>query len=380
MVINILPLFLKNVLGVKTAVIGLIEGVAESTSSLLRLFSGWFSDRLGKRKLLAVLGYGISACFKPLFYFANSWGVVAAARWGDRIGKGVRTAPRDALVADSTPLAQRGYAFGFHRAADTAGAFLGLAIAMAIVWSLQRGSGTLLPGTFRLIVLASLLPAFIGVVILGLGVRETVVAGGVARPRFGFKALGKNFRYFIIMVGIFELGNSSDAFIILRAQERGVPVVGILAMLLAFNFVYTAISLPAGRLSDRIGRRRLIMAGWALYALAYLGLALARSTLHIVILYIIYGAYYGLSYGTGKALVADLVPAASRGMAYGTYNAVLGLTDLPASFLAGILWGGSGAWKGFGPAAPFYFGAAMALLALLLFAFWKPGPAAVSQA
>ncbi len=380
MVINILPLFLKNVLGVKTAVIGLIEGVAESFSSLLRLFSGWFSDRIGKRKLLAVLGYGISACFKPLFYFAASWGVVAAARWGDRIGKGVRTAPRDALVADSTPLAQRGYAFGFHRAADTAGAFFGLAIAMAIVWSLQRGSGVLLAGTFRLIVLVSLLPAFIGVVILGFGVRETVAAGAVARPRFGFKALGKNFRYFIVMVGIFELGNSSDAFIILRAQERGVPVVGILAMLLAFNFVYTAISLPAGRLSDRIGRRRLIMAGWALYALAYLGMALARSTLHIVILYIIYGAYYGLSYGTGKALVADLVPAASRGMAYGTYNAVLGLTDLPASFLAGILWGGTGAWQGFGPAAPFYFGAAMALLALLLFAFWKPEPAAVSQA
>ena len=139
MVINTLPLFLKNVLGVKTSIIGLIEGVAESTSSLLRLFSGWFSDRLRKRKLLAVLGYGISALFKPLFYFAHSWGVVAAARWGDRIGKGVRTAPRDALVADSTPLAQRGYAFGFHRAADTAGAFCGLVIALAIVWFLQKG-------------------------------------------------------------------------------------------------------------------------------------------------------------------------------------------------------------------------------------------------
>ena len=380
MVINLLPLFLKNVLGVKTAVIGLIEGVAESTSSFVKLFSGWLSDRLKKRKLLAVLGYGISALSKPLFYFANAWGVVAAARWGDRIGKGVRTAPRDALVADSTRLAQRGYAFGFHRAADTAGAFCGLAIAMAIVWTLQQGSGELLARTFRLIVLASLLPAFVGVVILALGVRETAAAGSAAPPRFGFKSLGKNFRYFIVMVGIFELGNSSDAFIILRAQERGVSVVGILAMLLAFNFIYSVISLPAGRLSDRIGRRRLIMAGWALYALAYLGMALARSTVHIVILYIVYGAYYGLSYGTGKALVADLVPAESRGMAYGTYNAVLGLTDLPASFLAGILWGGTGAWQGFGPAAPFYFGAAMALLALLLFAFWKPSPPAGTTA
>jgi MFS family permease len=372
MVINTLPLFLKNVLGVKTSVIGLIEGVAESTSSMLRLFSGWFSDRLRKRKLLAVLGYGISAIFKPLFYFAHSWIVVAAARWGDRIGKGVRTAPRDALVADSTDRSQRGYAFGFHRAADTAGAFCGLVIALAIVWFIQKGSGELLAGTFRIIVLASLLPAFIAVLVLALGVRETAVTGTAARPKFGFKSMGKDFRYFVVIVGIFELGNSSDAFIILRAQERGLSIVGIFAMLIAFNFVYTVISLVAGKHSDRVGRRRVVMAGWAIYGLAYLGMASARSALHIVVLYVIYGAYYGLSYGTAKALVADLVEPASRGMAYGTYNAVLGLTDLPASFLAGILWSGIGTWKGFGPAAPFYFGAAMAFLALLLFFLWKP--------
>jgi MFS family permease len=372
MVINILPLFLKNVLGVKTAIIGLIEGVAESTSSMLRLFSGWFSDRLRKRKRLAVLGYGISALFKPLFYFARSWGLVAVARWGDRVGKGVRTAPRDALVADSTPAAQRGYAFGFHRAADTAGAFCGLVIALAIVWFFQKGSGELLAGTFRILVLASLLPAFLAVIVLALYVRETPVAGALGRPKFGFKSLGKDFRYFIVIVGIFELGNSSDAFIILRAQERGLSIVGILAMLIAFNFVYSVLSLLAGKHSDRIGRRSVVMAGWALYASTYLGLAVARTAAHIVVLYILYGAYYGLSYGTAKALVADLVPVESRGMAYGTYNAVLGLTDLPASFLAGILWSGFGGWAGFGPAAPFYFGAAMASLALLLFALWKP--------
>ena len=379
MVINTLPLFLKNVLGVKTSVIGLIEGVAESTSSFVKLFSGWLSDRLKKRKLLAVLGYGISALSKPLFYFAHSWGVVAAARWGDRIGKGVRTAPRDALVADSTPSSQRGYAFGFHRAADTAGAFCGLVIGLAIVWFFQKGSGELLAGTFRIIVLVSLLPAFIAVIVLALGVKETEVVGAAVRPKFGCKSLGKNFRYFIVIVGIFELGNSSDAFIILRAQERGLSIAGILVMLIAFNFVYTVISLPAGKHSDRVGRRRVVMVGWALYVVTYLGLAFARSAEHIVVLYIIYGAYYGLSYGTAKAMVADLVPAASRGMAYGTFNAVLGLTDLPASFLAGILWSGMGKWAGFGPRAPFYFGAAMAFIALLLFAFWKPaapsGPA-----
>jgi MFS family permease len=377
MVINTLPLFMKNVLGVKTSVIGLIEGVAESASSLLKLFSGWLSDKLRKRKALAVLGYGISALSKPLFYFARSWGVVAAARWGDRVGKGIRTAPRDALVADSTSVAQRGHAFGFHRAADTAGAFCGLLIALAITWFLQKGSGELLGGTFRIIVLASLLPAFIAVIVLALGVRETAVSGAARLPKFAFKSLGRDFRYFVVMVGIFELGNSSDAFIILRAQERGLAVTGILAMLLAFNFVYSAVSLPAGKLSDRVGRRRVLMAGWAIYALTYLGLAMARSTVHIIVLFVVYGAYYGLSYGTGKALVADLVPAESRGMAYGTYNAVLGLTDLPASFLAGILWGGAGKWGGFGPAAPFYFGALMALLALLLIARWRP---AVSRA
>jgi MFS family permease len=374
MIINTLPLFLKNVLGVKTSIIGLIEGVAESAASFLKLYSGWISDKLKKRKMLAVLGYGISALSKPLFYFAHTWGMVAVARWGDRIGKGVRTAPRDALVADSTAPSQRGLAFGFHRAADTAGAFVGLLAAFAIVWFLQSGSNDLKAHTFRILVLVSLLPAALAVIILAAGAKDIPAVGVAAPPRFGFKPLGKNFIVFVIILGVFELGNSSDAFIILRAQERGLSIAGILAMLIAFNFVYTVIALPAGKLSDRIGRRRIIMAGWALYVLAYLGLAVARSAAHIVILYVMYGAYYGLSYGTAKAMVADLVAPQSRGMAYGTYNAVLGLTDLPASLIAGILWSGIGTWKGFGPSAPFYFGAAMAFLALLLFAIWKPSP------
>jgi MFS family permease len=374
MVINTLPLFLKNVLGVKTSIIGLIEGVAESTASLLKLYSGWISDKIKKRKILAVLGYAISTLSKPLFYFAHTWGVVAVARWGDRVGKGVRTAPRDALVADSTAPSQRGFAFGFHRAADTAGAFVGLLMAFVIVWFLQSGSNDLKAHTFQVLVLVSLLPAALAVIILAAGAKDIPATGSALPPRFGFKSLGRNFIVFLVIVGVFELGNSSDAFIILRAQERGLSIAGIFAMLIAFNFIYTVISLPAGKLSDRIGRRRIIMAGWALYVLTYLGLAIARSAVHIVILYILYGAYYGLSYGTAKAMVADWVPPQSRGMAYGTYNAVLGLTDLPASLIAGILWSGVGTWKGFGPSAPFYFGAAMAFMALILFAIWKPSP------
>jgi MFS family permease len=302
---------------------------------------------------------------------------VAAARWGDRVGKGVRTAPRDALVADSTTQSQRGFAFGFHRAADTAGAFLGLIIAFAIVLFLQSNSNDLKAHTFRVLVLVSLLPAALAVIILAVGAKDIPAAGVAAPPRFGFKSLGKNFIFFLMIVGVFELGNSSDAFIILRAQERGLSIAGIFAMLIAFNFVYTVIALPAGKLSDRVGRRRVIIAGWALYVLTYLGLAVARSAVHIVVLYVMYGAYYGLSYGTAKAMVADFVPSAVRGMAFGTYNAVLGLTDLPASLIAGILWSGAGTWKGFGPSAPFFFGAAMAFLALLLFFFWKPVPIAI---
>jgi len=316
---------------------------------------------------------------KPFFYFAHTWGMVAAARWSDRVGKGVRTAPRDALVADSTGPSQRGFAFGFHRAADTAGAFVGLLIAFVIVRFLQSNSSHMQAHTFRILVLASLLPAALAVIILAVGAKDIPAAAAAVTPRFGFKSLGKNFVVFVAIVGIFELGNSSDAFIILRAQERGLSIAGIFAMLIAFNFVYTVIALPAGKLSDRVGRRRVIMAGWLLYVLTYLGLAVARSAVHIIILYVLYGAYYGLSYGTAKAMVADLVPPESRGMAFGTYNGVLGLTDLPASLIAGIMWSGVGSWKGFGPSAPFFFGAAMASLALLLFAFWKPSAVATAS-
>lgn len=372
MVINILPLFLANVLGVRTNIIGLIEGVAESTASILKLFSGWLSDKLGGRKWLAVAGYGISALAKPFFYFANTWGIVAGVRWADRVGKGVRTAPRDALVADSVTKETRGLAFGFHRAADTAGAMLGLLIALLVVWLGQSANVELGASTFRTVVLVSLVPAFLAVLALAIGTKEVPVSGQRAMPKFAFRALGRPFMIFMIIVGIFDLGNSSDAFLVLRAQERGISVIGILAMLATFNLVYTLISTPAGSLSDRIGRRRLIIGGWLVYAVIYLGFALAQTGWQIWVLYVIYGLYYGMAYGTSKAMIADLVPEALRGTAYGTYNAILGVLDLPASLIAGLLWEGVGAWRGYGAPAPFFFGGALALLAALLMAFWKP--------
>jgi MFS family permease len=368
MVINILPLFLANVLGIKTNLIGVIEGVAEATASILKLFSGWLSDKLRARKGLAVLGYGLSALAKPFFYVAASWEAIAGVRWIDRVGKGLRTAPRDALVADSIAPDQRGFAFGFHRAADTLGAMFGILIALLIVWLAQSNSVLLGESTFRTIVLVSIIPAVLSVVALMLIAKEVPITSQRAAPKFAFRALGKPFMIFLVVVGVFTLGNSSDAFLVLRAQERGLDVLGVLGMLATFNLVYSLVSTPAGRLSDRIGRRKVIVAGWLIYAAIYLGFAIAQAAWQIWALYAIYGAFYGLAYSTANALIADLVPSELRGTAYGTYNAVIGLLAFPASVIAGVLWQGVGAWSGFGPSAPFLFGGVMALIAAGLMA------------
>jgi MFS family permease len=376
MVINILPLFLSNVLGVKTHIIGVIEGIAEATASLLKVFSGWLSDKLRQRKWLAVAGYGMSTLAKPFFYVANAWPTVAAVRWADRVGKGIRTAPRDALVADSVPEEQRGFAFGFHRAADTGGAMLGILIALYVVWRSQTTSMGLTAATFRTVVLVSLVPAVLSVLSLALGARDVPVIKQRAAPKFALRSLGRPFGVFMLIVGLFDLGNSSDAFLILRAQERGLNVLGVLGMLATFNLIYALVSTPAGSLSDRIGRRKLLIGGWLVYALIYFGFAVATTGWQVWALYAMYGVYYGLAYGTAKAMVADLVPEALRGTAYGTYNAVLGLLDFPASVIAGLLWDGlpSLGWTGFGAPAPFFFGAMMALLAAIAMWLWKPQP------
>jgi len=366
MTLNILPLFLANVLGVQTSVIGLIEGIAEATASILKLFSGWLSDKLGGRKWLAVIGYALSALSKPFFFIANTWGLVASVRWADRVGKGIRTAPRDALVADSTPKAMRGLAFGFNRAMDKAGANLGLLIAALVVWLAQKNTLDLTRSTFQSLVLISLIPAVLAVLTLALGTKEVKIEGVREAPKFSLRSLGKPFSIFLIIVSIFTLGNSSDGFLVLRAQNLGISVVGILIMLAAYNLVVALIATPAGSWSDRIGRRRLIIGGWLVYAAIYFGFALAQSAWHVWVLYIVYGVYYGLAFGTANAMVADLVPENVRGTAYGTYHAVIGLLAFPSSLIAGILWQGVGKWGGFGPSAPFIFGGSLALIAALI--------------
>ncbi|HEX8991762.1 MAG TPA: MFS transporter [Anaerolineales bacterium] len=370
MIFNLIPLFLANVLGVGTAVIGLIDGIAETTASLTKVYAGALSDQLGQRKWLAVIGYGLSAVSKPFLYFANAWGWVLGVRFSDRVGKGVRTAPRDALVADSINENQRGLAFGIHRAGDTAGAFVGLGLAAFIVWLTERGAASLTRHTFQIAVLVSIVPAVLAVIVLALGAKDVVgtkrSSGGLHLTLAGFDS---RFKLFLFVVVLFTLGNSSDSFVVLLGQNRGLDVLDIMLMVMTFNLVYASLASPFGSLSDRVGRRTLIIGGWIAYGLVYLGFALSRAGWHVWILYALYGIYYAATDGVARALVADIVPPERRGGAYGLYNAAIGITALPASVIAGLLWQGAGPWHGFGPSAPFLFGAALALLAGIL--FWR---------
>ena len=373
MTLTILPLFLANVLLVPTAIIGIIEGVAETTASVTKVFSGWLSDRTGQRKWLTVLGYGLSAVSKPFLFFAAAWPLVFGARFADRLGKGIRTAPRDALIADSAAPDKAGLNFGFHRAADTAGAVIGLTLAAIVVYLSEGGSLLLDRPTYQILVLVGIIPGLLAVLILATLVTEQKRSAKEAKPpSLSLKGFDVRFKMFVVIVILFTLGNSSDAFLILRAQNLGMSVLTIFVLLVTFNLVYTVAATPAGALSDILGRRRLVVAGWSAYGLVYLGFAVAEQSWHVWLLYLLYGLYYASVEGASRALVADTVAPEQRGTAYGVYNAAVGVAALPASIIAGILWQGIGAFNGFGPSAPFYFGAAMAFLAVLLLVMWLP--------
>jgi len=376
MIINLIPLFLTSVLQAGTAVVGLIEGLAETTASLMKVFSGALSDKLGKRKGLAVLGYGLSALSKPFLYFAQfiGWGGILGVRIADRLGKGIRTSPRDAMLAGSVDQNNRGLGFGVQRAGDTAGAFIGLAIAALIIWLTQTNPEVLSADTFQVAVLVSIIPAGLAVLVLGLVGQEVAPKRKQSGALLSFKGLDKRFILYLVASIIFSLGNSSDAFIILLAKERGLSILQVMFMLMTFNAVYAVLSGPAGSLSDRIGRRKLILFGWLAYGLIYLGFGFSRSGVGVWVLFGLYGVYYALTAGAGKAIIADLVPDEKRGTAYGLYHAALGIAAFPASAIAGLLWQGIGGWKGFGPSAPFFFGAGLALVAGLLFAAWLREP------
>jgi len=362
MIFTLVPLFLCNVLGAATTVVGLVGGLSESTDAIFRILSGRISDKVRKRKFLAVLGYSISTIAKPFMYLAGSWGGVLAIRFSDRVGKGIRGSPRDAMIADSVSTGERGKAFGFHRAMDTFGAVLGLAIAAGIIYIVQRGGLELSLRTYQWLVLVGTVPAVLAVLVLLFFVREKKreipPAGGAAgsKATVGFDT---RFKLFLVVMAVFTLGNSSDFFVVLRAQNLGSPVLHITVMLVLLNLTYTAFSVPAGMLSDRLGRRRVIALGWLVYVLVYLGFAVATSTWQIWLLFAGYGIYYGITEGVARAFVADLVPEERWGTAYGLYQGVVGLTLLPASLLAGWLW------EVVSPATPFYLGAGLAFIAMV---------------
>ena len=362
MIFTLVPLFLSNVLGAATTIVGLVGGLSESTDAIFRIFSGWLSDRVRKRKPLALLGYSISIIAKPFMYLASTWGAVLAIKFGDRVGKGIRTSPRDVLVADSVDAGERGKGFGLHRAMDTTGAVLGLALAAIIIYLVQGGGLGLSPKTYQWLVLVGIVPAVLAIPVLLFFVHERKESSPGAHqklPRIRFAGFAPRFKLFLVVMAVFTLGNSSDFFVILRAQNLGSSVVYVVLMLVLFNITYAVTALPAGMLSDRLGRRRVIALGWFVYALVYLGFAVASELWQVWLLFACYGVYYGMVEGVARAFVADLVPEDKRGTAYGLYYGVVGITLLPASLIAGWLW------QAYSPAAPFFFGAGLAFLAMV---------------
>ncbi|MGQ9571654.1 MAG: MFS transporter [Dehalococcoidia bacterium] len=353
MIYPLVPIFLTETLGAPRTVVGAIEGLAESTVSVFRVVSGWLSDKVGKRKPFVLAGYSLSAVGKLFLAVAFHWPTVLVARVVDRFGKGVRSSPRDALVAQWTPPSVRGRAFGFHRAADTAGAVLGPLAALALM--------ALIGDNYRLIFALALAPALLAVVLLR-GVREAPSAPAEQRsaPRPQFRQFGRSYYVFLAINLVFALGNSSDVFIILRARDLGLGVSEAVLAYVLYNLVYALLAMPAGIASDRLGRRGVVASGFAIFAAVYFGFAVIDAAAYVWLLFAVYGVYIALTEGVGRALVTDFVGPQWRGTALGLYQGAMALMLLLSSVLAGVLW------DQVSPAAPFFLGGSTAALAFLL--------------
>jgi MFS family permease len=387
MIYPLLPIFLTNILNAGPAFIGIIEGVAESTASIVKLFSGWFSDRVKKRRVLILTGYSLSTVSRPLVAIASSWMHVLFIRFSDRVGKGIRTAPRDALIADSSHPSVWGKAFGFHRAMDHAGAVMGPLIATLLLYAVTRD--------YRTIFWVAAIPGIISVILIVFFVSEVApftdrsselsnksIHSTVKRPAIHnapsplssrednnpvmnkIKAargiLDSRLNQFIIIIVIFTLGNSSDAFLILRAHKLGVTSIQIPLLWLLLHIVKMMSSMPGGALSDKIDRRYVIISGWLVYSAIYFAFAFATEAYQVWILFALYGIYFGLTEGTERALVSDMVLPEERGTAFGLYHFAVGMSLLPASILMGLFW------QGFGAKFAFSFGALLSIIASLL--------------
>jgi len=353
MIYPLVPIFLSSVLGVNRTLIGLIEGVAESTASILKVFSGWLSDRIRRRKIIIIAGYGISTLSRPILALSTLWEHVLIFRFIDRFGKGIRVSPRDAIIAESTPSKDLGRSFGFHRGMDTLGAVIGPATAFFILLIFEDN--------FRIVFWLSFIPATISVLVIYLFIKETTGDRTAPVPKFSLKAFDWRYKAFITTITLFSIGNSSDAFLILRATNIGIEKVQIPVLYLFFNLVYSIVSMPAGILSDRIGRRRIILSGFILFGVIYWGFAKASEEWHIWGLFLLYGLFMGLTEGVHRAYLSTIIPAHLKATAYGIYNTSVGIALLPASIIGGYLW------DRFGAPVTFYYGAMTAFLSALIF-------------
>jgi len=350
MVYPLIPFFLTVKLSAGPAILGLIEGFAESLASMLKVFSGYVSDKIRKRKPLAILGYSSSLIGKFILYLSTNWVGVFLGRLGDRFGKGVRTAPRDALIADSTASDKRGRAYGLHRAMDTLGAAIGVLIAYYFI----RNN----IANYSRIFLLSIVPAILGVAVLFL-VKEQVqtIWKQKDKIKLQWKLVPSRLRFFLIIIFIFALGNSSNQFLLLRAKGLGFSIASVLLLYLFYNLTYGILSFPIGRLSDKIGRKKILVTGYLIYGLVYFGFAIVGKASWLWFLFGTYGFYSAFTEGIEKAYVSDIAPAELRGTLIGLHASLVGIGLFPASLIAG------GLWQIFGASAPFYFGGGLGILA-----------------
>ncbi|MCL1595471.1 MAG: MFS transporter [Actinomycetia bacterium] len=355
MIYPLIPVFLTTSLGAGALALGVIEGIAESTAAVLKVVSGWWTDKVNRRKPFIFAGYGIAGAVRPLIAFATTWPFVVGIRFVDRVGKGIRTAPRDALIADVTPEESRGAAYGVHRSLDHFGAVLGPLVAAALLWA---------GFSLRWVFFLAIIPAVIVIFVIARLVKEPdqpepITASGRSVFSRGSE-LGRNYWMLMVAVVVFTLGNSADAFLLLRLSDAGVSVVWIALLWSLFSLVKMGSNLIGGRLSDRVGRKRLVVAGWILYGAIYLGMGMASSTSVLIGLFLAYGLYFGLTEPVERAWVASLAPSDLRGSAFGYYNGAVGIGALPASIVFG------GIWAAFGPGVAFTFGAVLAAIAVVI--------------
>ena len=358
MFVPILPIYLTNVLGFDKAFIGMSEGLVTGSVAIFRFIAGFLSDRFGKKKFIVFIGYFLSLFARPLLALTSLGSAILGLRLLDGIGKGMKDSPKDALIADSTDSGDRGRGFGIARALDTLGSVAGPLMLFGLLYLLQ---GNALK--YHIVLFLCAIPLLATLSILVLKVRETPTRPKELSIPAAF-TLPRRFYVFLCIVLLFSIGNSSDAFLILRAQNLGIMLLVIPLVFALFNFVYASASIPLGSLSDRIGREKVILLGWIAYALAYLGFAKADAAWQVWVLFAFYGLYYATTEGVAKAFIADMILPERRGRAYGIYNTSVGLIALPASYIAGLLW------DRVSPAAPFYFGASFAFIACIALALF----------